>query len=66
MFKGVPYSNKIIKRREEERLLYMHKQNLRSMRPLTTNLDLPIDLTNNLMVNNKKKDMLQEDRFTEI
>ena len=66
MYKGVPYSNKIIKRREEERLLEIHKQNLRNIRPLTTNIDVPFEALSNPYVNNKKKDMLQEDRFTEI
>ena len=52
MFKGTPYVNKIVKKRQEDRIKLYHKNNLRNVRPITTGIDIlqPISL-----INNKKK-----------
>lgn len=39
MYKGAPYVNKIVKKKDQQRNLYNHRQNLRNIRPLTSNID---------------------------
>lgn len=61
MYRGTPYVNRHIKRREQERSMDYHANNLSRVRPLTHTLD-----GGEVSINNKKGEMQKEARFTEI
>jgi hypothetical protein len=63
MHKGLSLGKKVIKRREEDKLFEGHLERIRNARPNTTGYALQ-DIPRGL--NNGKKNMLIEDKFTEI
>lgn len=61
MYKGTPYVNKHVKKWDQERRMDYHHANLTQVRPLTGTLQY-----DDVRINNKKTEMIKEDRFTEI
>ena len=61
MYGGIPRGKKVIQRREAERIQENHLERIRNVRPSTTTYEEAPR-----MLNHGKKQMLQEDRFTEI
>ena len=51
-FRGTAYSNKQVKRREQERIMGFHNDQLKNARPLTSNLTA----LDSVPINNKKKE----------
>lgn len=54
MYKGIPYTNKHVKRREEERIMGQHKLNLYHIRPVTGTIERD---DRGIVINNRKKEM---------
>jgi hypothetical protein len=63
MYKGHPFASKVLERIEKEKCLQNHRNNLRNVRP-STGMAEPTD--NYLTLNSKKKEMQNENKFTEI
>ena len=61
MYRGTPFLNRHIKRKEQERTMEYHVSNLTQIRPRTSTID-----TSDVHINNRKGAMQREDRFTEI
>jgi hypothetical protein len=57
-----PYLNKQIRRREEERNRFYHLEHLKQIRPATSGIEEP----EHHIINNRKREQLMENRFTEI
>ena len=55
MYKGTPYVNKHVKKREQERLMDYHKVNLNHVRPVTGTLEGGIK--DEVVINNRKGEM---------
>ena len=62
MYRGMPYMNKHVRRKEEERTMNYHLNKLTEIRPVTSTIDRGEAIT----INNKKGDLQKEARFTEI
>ena len=62
MFKGTPYINRQIKRRDEERQLEYHRFNLTNIKGFSGS----VDTSEGVIINNRKKELQKETRFTEI
>jgi hypothetical protein len=60
MYRGAPFSNKHVKRRQEEKYMDYHKINLHNMRPVTGTLEKD----DGVILNNRKGEMQKETRFT--
>lgn len=63
MFVSNNPGNKLLKKREEEKMMEAHLQRIQNARPNTTGW-APRDVPR--LLNNGKKNMLIEDKFTEI
>ena len=61
MYRGTPFLNRHIKRKEQERAMEYHASNLTQIRPRTSTID-----TSEVQINKKKGEMQKEARFTEI
>jgi hypothetical protein len=61
-FRGTAYSNKHVRRWEQDRNRDYHMKHLHNIRPQTSNLRED----SSYYINNSKKEMIIEDRFTEI
>lgn len=61
MYKGKPYINKHVRKWDQERNMEQHLSNLYNIRPRTGTID-----HEEVVINNKKREMIKEDRFTEI
>lgn len=55
MYKGTPYVNKHVKKREQERSMDYHKVNLNHVRPVTGTLEGGIN--DGVVINNRKGEM---------